>query len=136
MTTYEGDDIGAPPRSGSTVGTIVFLLFGPIVWSGHLAFCYGMQSVACALAGPSAIERDPLVIDILIWVATLAGAVLLVGALLAPRALATLLRADAWAAPQRTFQRRTMRGLAALSLLAIMATAAGTLLIASCAPLR
>lgn len=136
MATYERHEIGARPQPGSAVGTIVFLLFGPIVWAGHFAFCYGMQSVACTLASVGQGGSIPVRIDGLIWLATLAAAGLIVAALLARRALASLLRADVWSASQSAFQRRTMSWLATLSLFAVIALAVGTLLIDSCALLR
>lgn len=42
-----------PTEHRSTMQTIAYLLFGPIVWAAHLTLIYGAQSVACAVLAPS-----------------------------------------------------------------------------------
>ena len=41
-----------------TIGTIVFLLAGPILWSLHLTLIYGPQSALCATGQGTGTDGD------------------------------------------------------------------------------
>lgn len=38
-------------REPSTAGTLVFLMFGPLVWAGHLTLVYGGHTLVCLRGG-------------------------------------------------------------------------------------
>ncbi|KUO56395.1 MAG: hypothetical protein APF80_13680 [Alphaproteobacteria bacterium BRH_c36] len=136
MSERTGNDIGRPPRPGSTIGTIVYILLGPIVWAAHFTALYFGQSVICQITESGRLELMSPAIILGIWVATAIAASVLAMALHSPARFEVLLGTDVWQADQRGFHRQTMAVLAGLSLFAILAAASSTLLIDTCAVLR
>lgn len=113
------------------VGTLLFMLFGPIIWSLHFATIYTVQAVTCAVAPMSTG-----------WVRWLLGAatVLAAGAMLAavrwPAAFAGWWGVDCWPVAQSRFFVGVMRLLALLSLFALLALGAKIAWLPPCATLR
>ncbi|MBU1209981.1 MAG: hypothetical protein KJ587_01760 [Alphaproteobacteria bacterium] len=136
MSERAGKDIGRPPRPGSTVGTIVYILLGPIIWAAHFTALYFGQSVTCQITGSGRPETIASAINLGIWAATAIAASLLAMALHSPARFEVLFGTDVWQSDQRGFHRQTMAVLSGLSLFAILAAASGTLLIDPCAVLR
>lgn len=118
-----------------TIGTLVFLLIGPLAWAAHFTVIYGAQSSLCAFdAGETAAGTNPLA-GLIILVATLAG----IGgvALAAWRPFPVL----SWLAPgeaphDRAFLAFVMRALAALSGLAMLYAGIASIVLPACAQLR
>lgn len=124
-TTQHVDD------SGSTLGTIAFLLLGPIVWAVHFGALYGVQSVACAVASSGGAARPWIIAFIL--VATIIALAVLGASLARPRHFEALLHARTWPEHQLAFQRRAMRVLVILSVFAVAAPATALPIIDACA---
>lgn len=119
-----------------TIRTLLYLLFGPIVWALHLTLVYGVQSVACAVAGPGlrplAGGLDPVQLTIL--AATAAALLALAGGW---RGLANPGGAMSEGVDERShFIVDTMRLLLVLSALGIIAAGSATLVLPTCADLR
>lgn len=108
---------------------MIYLLYGPILWGLHLFAIYGPQSLYCTRGLAGAVVPT-------ITAATLAFGLLLLVAIVAPRPVARLLRADRWDAPQQGFLDRVMRLLSALSLFGVLAGGATILLLPACGGLR
>lgn len=135
MSDHTDKAISAPSRHGSTVGTLLFTLLGPVVWAAHFMTLYFFQSVLCeAESGRGA----PMIhtINLVIWLATAIAICTLAAALLAPARFEAFLHTDDWQPEQRAFHRQTMSILSVLSLFAITAGASGTGFIDTCAVLR
>ncbi|MGE0701058.1 MAG: hypothetical protein AB7O57_18325 [Hyphomicrobiaceae bacterium] len=116
---------------GSTVGTLAFMLVGPLIWAAHFTFAYGYQSVACAIGDRYPVLQDNIVLPLVL--ATLLAAALLVFSLVLHPALETLARAASWQPPQIAFQRRVMLSLAVLSLFGVVAGGTAVLVLPPCA---
>ncbi len=114
-------------------GTILFILFGPIVWAAHLALSYAAHAALCA-AG----DRLPLGPTALPWVlgaATITAALLIAVAMLAPN----LVRIPIGAVREgenATFATAAMRTLGLLSLTGVGYFGLAMLLVPLCLPLR
>lgn len=135
MTNRTDKSLSSTVRRGSTVGTILFMLLGPIVWAAQFTALYFSQSVLCQIG---TVKADAIgdTINLAIWLVTVAAASLIAAALLVPTRFEALLGADAWQTEQRDFHRRTMAVLSIMALLAIAAGASGTMLIDECGALR
>ncbi|WP_265518670.1 hypothetical protein [Nitratireductor luteus] len=48
----EREDFFPPTRKPSTTGTLVYLMFGLLVWAAHLTIVYGGHTLLCALGFP------------------------------------------------------------------------------------
>ena len=117
----------------STMGTLTYVLLGPILWSAHFAAMYGVQSTACAVGGSAA--AGPVVAT----VAALATAVvllLLAGAVVRARTVGGWLHARPWPNPAQQFCDSAMRLLAMLSCVGTIWAGATVLLVPACPPLR
>jgi hypothetical protein len=113
------------------IGTLVFLLIGPIIWAADLTIIYGAQSSLCAFRA-----LDQGSVGVLV-VATTAVLILLDAlVLLRPHRFFRLLTSAPPPAAQWDFLRGTMRLLAALSGLAMLYFGAAALLLPACAQLR
>jgi hypothetical protein len=120
--------------AGHTVGTIIYILFGPIVWAVHLLLIYGFQSAGCALTGYS---RDLAFYGTWGIVLITAIAALKLGfAAVRPNLLERSLGADVWTGNLRAGNRAMMRLLAGLSIYAILASGLAPLIVPICASLR
>jgi hypothetical protein len=117
----------------NVVGTILFILFGPIVWAAQLGVSYAAHAALCA-AG----DRLPLGAPALPWVlgAAMVVAVLLIAvAMLSPN----LVRVPVGAVRRgedAAFATAVMRTLGLLSLLGVGYFGLTMLLLPLCLPLR
>jgi hypothetical protein len=115
------------------VGTLLFILFGPIVWALHLGISYAAHAALCA-AG----DRLPLAQSDLPWLlgATTIGSLLFIAlAVLAPAVIRRTLGAvrdeeEAW------FATALMRGLGLLSLAGVVYFGLSMMIVPLCLPLR
>jgi hypothetical protein len=113
------------------IGTLVFLLSGPMIWAADLAMIYGAQSSLCAFG-----VLDQEGVGVLV-VASTAVLIVLDGALiLRPRPFFRLLTSAPPPEAQWGFLRGAMRLLAVLSVLAMIYFCAAALLLPACAQLR
>lgn len=118
----------------STTGAIFFILFGPIVWAGHLLVVYGGHAVLCA-TGVASNWSLPIV-PLLLWGTTGAALILLtVGLLWAPR-LRRLLGVASGIEDQNGWLEHLMRLLATLSLFGVVYAGVAVLVVPQCAQLR
>lgn len=93
----------------STAGTILMILLGPILWSGHFAAIYMIQSMLCAH------EVGVLAIQPIIALLTVAAAALIAIALGAPERTRGLFGTDGWSEDEQRFHWRLMTLLSVLS---------------------
>lgn len=117
--------------SRQMIGTLVFLIAGPILWAINLTVIYGAQSSLCAFGAAT-----PSAIALLIGGATLALGVASVMSLIWPQPLFRVLTGAVPPAEQWPFLRGVMRLLTALSILAAVYFGLAILLMPTCAPLR
>lgn len=115
----------------AAVGTLLFLLLGPITWALHFGMTYALQSVTCAMAPESYPAMQ--------WVAgaaTLLAAGTAAVAAYWPLPFAKLTGADRWAVRRSDFLARAMRLLALLALIAIVTLTVPLFLLVPCGTLR
>jgi hypothetical protein len=124
------------PSNRQGIGTLIFILFGPIVWAVHLTLIYGGQSSLCAFhVGEDKSGGNTIVVAIiLITTAVLIAAV----GFSAVRAnfVHTLIARAAPCAEQIGFIVTIMRILAGLSILAMLYAGIGAVLLPACDQLR
>ena len=114
---------------------IVYLLFGPIVWTVHFAATYALQSVLCALdsPAPTVLRVDP------VWLAVI-GSTVLALTILARYGISITQgtrRLGSSGNPTLTrFLARTMELLCLLAAVAILWTGVSALMLHPCASLR
>lgn len=126
--------IGMDDRHSSRqmIGTLAFLLTGPILWAADLTAIYGAQSSLCAFGaiGPNSIG----------WLVIATSALLLLADIIAlarPRMVFHLLTGTSPPdESQWTFLAGVMRVLAGLSALTITYFALAAVLLRACAQLR
>ena len=118
------------------IGTLMFLLSGPIAWAAHFAVLYGLQSPMCALDIGETPDGGNPTVTALIVLATL----LLIGlpVLLAwrPQPVHRLLAGAPLSDEHVGFLIPVMRALVALSSLAMAYAGLAALLLPACAALR
>lgn len=117
------------------MGTLVFILTGPIVWALHLTLVYASQSSLCAFnAGESAAGKSIVVAIIL------AATVLCIAAAgysaARPGVVHALIARAALPAEQAGFIVAVMRILAWLSMLAMLYAGMGAVMLPACEQLR
>lgn len=121
-------------QTRSTFGTILFVLFGPLVWAGHLLAIYGSHASLCEFGVP---ERLGLPIMPMLLAAATIGAMALLGAGLAwPERLRVLLAAGAGPGAETSWLIMLMRLLTGLSLLGVAYAGISILLVPDCLQLR
>lgn len=113
------------------IGTLVFLIFGPILWALDLTMIYGAQSSLCAF---EALPQSA--IALLIGGVTLGLIFVVAWALLRPDPFFGALTGATPPDEQWPFLVAVMRGLAGLSLLAMVYFASAILLMPTCPALR
>ena len=111
------------------MGTLVYLLLGPIAWAMHLMVVYGSHTLICAREGGSG-ASETILAATLIVLAMLAAAIAAPGA--AQRALD---QSDSNAVGYR-FHRRVMRWLAFLSAVGVAWAGSTALIVGPCLSLR
>lgn len=119
-------------KSPSITGTLVAMLFGPLVWAAHLLIAYGAHSSLC-VAG----DRLPLLsaddLPLLLWAATAIALLLTIGHAVFPGVVHRALRAGG---DDRPFTGVVARTLSGLSSVAIVFAAIVIATIPLCAGLR
>lgn len=125
---------GQPDRHRPAIGTILYMLFGPLVWAAHLMLIYGPQSIACGFYSS---PRPPLLPGLDLVQTAIAAASVISLAIVAVPFVAGLQRRP----PTReddldAFLGSTMRLLAVLSALGIAAAGATALVLPTCLALR
>lgn len=115
----------------STVGTLIYLLAGPLTWGLHFTVIYGAQSTLCAVGG--APDRA---VALVMAIATITALALLAGIVARPDHVAAALGAGDWAPPVRLFQRRVMVLLAILSAFGIAGAGLAATFLPACAALH
>jgi len=120
--------------AGPTVGTLIYILFGPIVWAVHLTIIYGFQSAGCALTGYSAGFSFYGALGIAL--VTAIAALKLLAAALWPSLIERGLGASTWGGELHAGNRTIMRWLAGLSIFAVLASGLAVFIIPVCASLR
>lgn len=116
---------------GSTLGTIVYVLAGPIAWAVHVTVIYGFQSTACAVH-PS----PEWLVDIVVTIATAIAAAVSAFVALRHETAAHALGAGGWPDETRQFTRRVMTLLALLSIFGIVGAGAATFILPACDMMR
>ena len=127
---------GASHARGSTAGTILYLLLGPIIWAAHMTAIYFSQSMLCAhgLANSSVAGID--VVPGIVAAATIAALAILFAAILLPGSTARIARAAGSPIAERTFHRRIMAALAILSAVGVAWAGLAVIFVQDCPPLR
>jgi hypothetical protein len=111
------------------MGIVLAVLFGPLVWAGHLLVLYGTHAVVCAVVGSTAGTTASLVA---VFVPATAFALVLVALpLIVPRRLAGLL-GRSHAEEEDRFLLSLMRWLAGLSLTGVVANGIALLIVPPC----
>lgn len=109
----------------SSIGTLAYMLLGPIVWAVHSTVIYSAQSMLCAAAG--AWDPSEMVRIVVAATTVLAFAIVATATLKADRT-GDMIGAASPSPALRHFQRRVMRLLAIMSLFGIGASAAAATL--------
>ena len=122
-------------RPAATLGVIVFILFGPLVWAGYFLVIYGAHASLCA-AGERLPLLDASALPLLLWGATAVALSLLAAGARWPGALGHLLRALPEDDKTARFVTRAMRLLTQLSLFGVGFAGIALTLVPLCAQLR
>lgn len=122
----ERKDFFPPTRKPSTTGTLLYLLFGMLVWAAHLTIVYGGHTLLCALGFP------PQATDWLVIAATAGAALAVVFFLARQKWWARTLGLPPGGRPDRPLDL-IARLTAILSLVAITWAGAAVAFVASCA---
>lgn len=118
------------------MGTLVFILIGPIIWAVHLTLIYGSQSSLCAFnLGEDRAGGNGVVIAIILAATAACMAIVGFSAVRAGFVHALIARA-APPAEQVGFIVAIMRILAGLSILAIFYGGLGAVILPACDQLR
>lgn len=125
-----------PNSNYQGIGTLIFILLGPIVWAVHLTLIYGSQSTLCALnLGEDRSGGNDTIVAIILAATAACIAVVGFSAVRASFVHALIARADP-PAEQVGFIVTTMRVLAGLSILAIFYAGLGAVILPACDQLR
>lgn len=114
--------------TASSVGTLVYLTIGPILWGLHLFTVYGLQPVLCSRSAPANTTFVAITTVVLLG--------LLLAVMLWPHAVARLLHARAASRASRRFHRRVVRWAGLLSAAGIVWAGAAALIVPACQGLR
>jgi hypothetical protein len=118
------------------IGTLIFILVGPIVWAAHLTLVYGSQSSLCAFdLGEDGSGGNRAVVGIILF-ATIAGIAAVGFSAVHPSFVHALITRAAPPAEQAGFIVTIMRILAGLSMLAMLYAGLGAIILPACHPLR
>ncbi|WMT88498.1 hypothetical protein NO932_07765 [Pelagibacterium sp. 26DY04] len=113
------------------MAAFVFIVYGPICWALQLLMIYGGQSALCVFGTIS----QPA-ITIYVVVASIVAAALAAAGMIWPGGLYRLMAGEPPAPDQRGFLFWVMRALNALSLLAMLYAALGSVMLPACGALR
>lgn len=121
----------------SVAVALLYLLYGPLIWAGHLFLVYVPQSLLCAFRITAFARFESWLIQTVIGVATLFAAAALGLALWRPQSSARFFRATAFLDGENgPFMLHVMRLLAVLSLAGVLWAGATALLLQPCPQLR
>lgn len=125
------------PRSNyQGIGTLIFILLGPIVWAVHLTLIYGSQSTLCAFnPGEDRSGGNDTIVAIILAATIACVAVVGFSAVRASFVHALIARA-APPVEQVGFIMTIMRVLAGLSILAMFYAGLSVFILPACDPLR
>jgi hypothetical protein len=125
-----------PSSNRQGIGTLIFILVGPIVWAAHLTLVYGSQSSLCAFnAGEDGSGGNSAVVAIILF-ATIAGIGAVGFSAVHPSFVHALIARAAPPAEQAEFIVTIMRILAGLSILAMLYAGLGAIILPACHQLR
>lgn len=117
--------------SRQMIGTLAFMLTGPILWAADLTAIYGAQSSLCAFGALPQSAVGWLVIATSVLLMLVAGI-----AVAKPRQLFSVFTGTQPPEEQWAFLQGSMRALAALSALAILYFTLAATMLPACAQLR
>jgi hypothetical protein len=121
-------------REGSIVGTLIFILFGPIVWALHLMATYAGHASLCDVGAGRPDLLAPL--PVVLAAATMVAALLLGTAVVRPGLVRSVLRAVPASSPEAGFATRVMQWLVLLSLFGVTFSGLAMLILPLCQQLR
>ncbi|MDN5751791.1 MAG: hypothetical protein L0H15_00730 [Nitrosospira sp.] len=125
-----------PNSNRQGIGTLLFILTGPIVWAAHLALIYSSQSSLCSFdPGEGGAGGRDAIAAIILAVTAVGVAAVGSSAFRARSAHGLTARADL-PAETITFIVTIMRVLAALSILAMLYAGLGVVFLPACDSLR
>ena len=124
------------PADPAVVPSLLYLLFGPIVWAIHLLIVYGAHTVLCA-KGLGAVRMVGMNVPalVILLATTVALAVLLI-ALLAPYVGRYRSRVSSQTRSFLSFRDGVMRSLTVLSIVGIVWAGWVSLIVAPCLAMR
>ncbi|SFO36145.1 hypothetical protein [Nitrosospira briensis] len=117
------------------IGTLIFILVGPIVWTLHLILIYGSQSSICAFNLSADRSEENAVVAIVLVATIVCVAVVGFSAVRVRFVHALIARGDP-PADQMGFIVTIMRILAGLSILAMFYAGLGAVILPACDQLR
>lgn len=123
-----------PSSNRQGIGTLIFILVGPIVWAVHLTLVYGSQSSLCAFNLEDRGENSA-VVAIILLVTTMSIAVVGFSAVRANFIHALITRGIP-STDQVEFIVTIMRVLSGLSILAMFYAGLSAVFLPACHPLR
>lgn len=124
-------DMDDTKSSRQMIGTLVFILVGPILWAVHLTVTYGAQSSLCAFDAASETFITAMIIG---SAAVFIGLTAL--AMLKERSCFALLAGTSPPDEQWPFLKTLMKLLGALSVLGMIYFSIASLILPACAQLR
>lgn len=119
----------------SAVGTMLFVLYGPLIWALHFLVVYGGHASLCAVGVEAGIMGQPVQL-VLVWTATLLALAAIAAGLFWPRQVQGVLHAVSLVEIDNRLLVRIMRLLALLSFLAVVFAGLASLIVPFCAQLR
>jgi hypothetical protein len=117
------------------IGTLIFILVGPIVWAVHLTLIYGSQSSLCAFNPSEDRGENSVVVAVILLVTAVSIAVVGFSAVRANFIHALIARGIP-PTEQVEFIVTIMRVLAGLSILAMFYAGLSAVFLPACHPLR
>lgn len=124
-----------PSSNRQGIGTLIFILTGPIVWAAHLTLVYGSQSSLCAFNAGDGSGGNSTVVAIILF-ATIASIAAVGFSAVHPGFVHALIARAAPPAEQAEFIVTIMRILAGLSMLAMLYAGLGAIILPACHQLR
>jgi hypothetical protein len=124
-----------PSSNRQGIGTLIFILVGPIVWAVHLTLIYGSQSSLCAFNLNEDRGENSAVVAIILLVTALSIAVVGFSAV-RPNFIHALIARGMPPTEQAKFIVTIMRVLSGLSILAMFYAGLSAVFLPACDPLR
>jgi hypothetical protein len=118
------------------IGTLIFILVGPLVWTLHLILIYGSQSSLCALNLSADRSGENAAVVAIVLVATIVGVAVVGFSAVRARFVHALIARGDPPEDQIGFIVTIMRVLAGLSILAMFYAGLGAVILPACDQLR